>query len=134
MTDILDAFKAEFIKAAPALVAALVALILAGFGWLQKRMSLVRAEVAASAVRQAQQLHVSDAAVFQAATDELHKMSPKVRPKDVAQAVEKAVDKDRVARASLAPAAGIVAGSPIPTVVEARAAERGQYHDDEDGE
>jgi hypothetical protein len=96
MTEVIEAFKAEFIKAAPAIVAALVALILAGFTWLQKRMSLVRTEVAASAVRQAQQLHGGDsAAAFQAAADELQRMDPKVRPKDVPLAVERAVEKQR---------------------------------------
>jgi hypothetical protein len=95
MTAVLDAFQAEFIKAAPAIVAALVALIIAGFGWLQKRMALVRSEVAASAVRQAQELHGTGAAAFQAAADELHRMDAKVRPKDVPAAVERAVEKQR---------------------------------------
>lgn len=108
MNEIIDAYKAEVIKAAPVLVPALVGVIIAGFAWLKNRMSLVRTEITASAVRQAQQLFGDNATAFQAATDELHKVHPKLRPRDVTAAVERAVDKQR---ASMAP-------PPRPVVIE----------------
>jgi hypothetical protein len=95
VNDILEAFKDEFIKAAPVIVAALVGVIVAGFAWLKQRMALVREVVTDSALRQAKEAHGSDPAAFQAAADELHRIPVSMRPKDVPAAVEKAMQRAR---------------------------------------
>lgn len=101
MGEVLEAFKVEFIKAAPALVGALVGVVIAGLAWLQKRMSWVREEMAASAVRQAIASHGDGARAVQAAADELQKVPAKLRPRDVVEAVIAKTNEQR--RASIAP-------------------------------
>jgi hypothetical protein len=101
--EIVAAFTSALAAAVPTLVGAAVVAVLAWIKWLTQRAH-VRAEVTASAVRQAQLANGGDTpAAAQAAVDELLKMSAKVRPADPAQAVVNAVDLDRLKRASKAP-------------------------------
>jgi hypothetical protein len=93
--EILEAFKVEFIKAAPVIVPALVGVIVAGFAWLQKRMAWVRTEMAASATRQALAAHGDNEVAHQAAADELQKVPAKLRPKHVVDAVIAQVNLQR---------------------------------------
>jgi hypothetical protein len=103
MTDVLTAIKDAFLPLVPVLVGALVAAVVAWLGRL-KLLASVREAMADSAVRQATETHGSDPAAFQAAADELNRIPASMRPKDVPAAVERAVDRERLKRASMAPA------------------------------
>ncbi len=99
---IADAFKAELIAHMGEIVLALLAVLAAGSAWL---VSWLRAHTTASAVRQAFDLAGGTPEAEQLAADELHRMPRLLRPGNVARAVQRAADRERGKRASVAPPA-----------------------------
>ena len=93
MDEVLKTFNAALVLIIPGVVSAL------GY-WL---VSFIRAHTTASAVRQATDMAGATPEATQLAADELHRMPWLMRPGNVGKAVDKAVEKERVLRASLLP-------------------------------